>query len=134
MFGPREDCIAVSIVHESGNHTDKIYPYDTGSYAYTELRAGRRFTAGVDWHADIGGGYSWQPHSPFGVAAAGFRLGGRVRLGFDLEVRAERVTHDLVTRTWEDFIPTAVVSTERGSEWVTSPGVRFLVDLEFARR
>jgi hypothetical protein len=134
VLRPREACIAIPIVHESGTHTDAIYPYDKGSYAYTELRVGRRFSAGVEWHTDLGGGYSWKPHSPFGMVAAGFRLGERFRFGLDLEFRAERVVHDLVTRTWEDFVPVAVVGTERQSQWIVSPGIRFLFDLQFVRR
>jgi hypothetical protein len=134
VFGPREDCIALPPVHETGTHTDAIFPHDKGSYTYTEVRVGRRFVAGVEWHTDVGGGYSWQPHSPFGMAAAGFRLGERFRFGMDLELRAERVVHDLVTRTWENFTPVDVVSSERQAQWVVSPGIRFSLGLQIALR
>lgn len=122
-------CIVEPIVRESGTHTDLLYPYRRGAYTFAELRTGREFQAGFDWHAELGGGYAWLPHAPYAVGVLGFRLGRSLRLGLDAELRVQRVTHELRTQRWADFRPVELLSQSTRSEWLTTPALRLAVEV-----
>ena len=122
-------CIVEPVVRESGTYTDLVYPHPRGAYTFAEVRAGREFHTGIDWHAELGGGYAWLPHAPYGVGVLGFRLGRSLRLGLDAELRIQRVTHELRTQRWEDFRPAELLSQSTRSEWLATPALRFAIEV-----
>jgi hypothetical protein len=117
------------IAIEDGTHTLVVYPHRRGAYTFTELRGGREFHAGIDWHAELGGGYAWLPEAPYGIGVLGFRLGRSLRVGLDAELRIQRVSNTLRTQRWEDFRPIELLSESTRTEWVTTPALRLAFEV-----
>ena len=78
-----------------------------------------------------GGGWLRSPGVPYLLAAAGVRLGGRVRLAVDVERSWYRVERTAYTAEYGDGRVVREISSEAQVAWPGGTGVRAGVELAF---
>ncbi|MEW5928467.1 MAG: hypothetical protein AB1941_13445 [Gemmatimonadota bacterium] len=131
-----EDCALVPVdpyAPLDGLHTSLDYPFRGGdSHRAADLRLRLGGTRAFPFAVSAGLGRLSPAGVPYRLAAAGVRLGGRVRLAADVERSWYRVEWTEQVVEWRDRVPYRTVSREDRSAWMDGTGVR--VGVEFAFR
>ena len=111
-------CLFSEIAHESGTHTDRLYPYDR-SHGDVSLSAHL-------WHAPaagflslgIGAGYLLNAQLPYFSSGAALRIrDGRLAFVMEAQSNWSRLRSDLVTAEWQQFQQTRIVETSPDHAW-----------------
>ena len=130
-----EDCALVAVdpyAPVDGLHTSLDYPF-RGAEGHTaaDLRLRLGGTRAFPLAVSGGVGRLGPAGVPYRLAAAGVRLGGRVRLAADVERSWYRVEWTEQVVEWRDRVPYRTVSREEKSAWMEGTGVRLGVELAF---
>lgn len=127
------ECALVDpFVPQDGIHTLTRYPFHgRDGHLAGDLRLRVGGTRALPLVLSAGAGWLSPTDVPYLLAAAGVRLGGRVRLALDAERTWYRATATDWTAEWKDGTPVRTLSEVERVEWLRGSGVRVGLELPF---
>lgn len=124
------DALADPAPLPDGVHTTTHYPFrGSPDHMAGDLRLRLGGTRALPLAVSGGGGWLRSPGVPYLLAAAGVRLGGRVRLAVDVERSWYRVERTAYTAEYGDGRVVREISSEEQVAWPGGTGVRAGVEL-----
>ena len=108
-------------------HTHARYPYDSEMLIGSDLRLGYRVVG--PFVLGAGGGWLWSHEVPYALASAGLRAGRRLQVAVDVERQCLKLTEELTTLEWKDYMPIRTVSAHTEHRWYRGFGIRLGVEL-----
>jgi hypothetical protein len=123
------DCLTIPFSHESGIHTDRVYPFDRehgdlSMTAHVQYGPARGF-----WRLGLGAGRILGAEVPFLLGSASLRTRGRVAAVAEAQARWSRLRYDLVTAEWAQSERIGEIAREQDHEWHRSFALRFGAEL-----
>lgn len=115
---------------ESGVFEQTIATARPGNRAIT---TDARFRMSIDdsarWEAGVGTGWVWRQNVPYASSMLGFRGGGRVRWGFELEAVAYNTPWRELVQEFEQGRVVSVIRDETYRRWVFGVSGSFVVEV-----
>lgn len=123
------DCATIGALHESGTHTDQVYPFERG-HGDKSVAALLRYAPTQElWGLGVGAGRFLSADVPFLVGSGALRTRGPVSAVMEAQTRMTRLPYDVVTAEWAEFAPAREIAREREHEWHISFALRLGVEL-----
>ena len=117
-------------VDRDGVVTNRLPEPRAGDFTKTALRLR---VAANEWLAvAIGAGCAWSKDIPYVTSSLGFRRGGSVRYGVEVEAAAYRIPWQIRTSTYEDGAEVQLHAIERYRAWDTGLSLRFVLEVPMA--
>jgi hypothetical protein len=122
-------------VYTDGVHTDTYEDFSSPDLELSpELRLRFGGVEGMPLLASVSIGRNLDEQITFGGVAVGLRTPGRVRLGADVEKSWSGIPYATVVREWRAGTVVREISRDRETRWMSSIGLRLVMELPLGGR